>query len=67
MKKFFKSKLWNWMYMTFLVLFLTIGFILNSLIMISIGTILLVIVYYPEFKDDLFWFSKKNIKKDLAD
>ena len=67
MKKFFKSKLWNWMYMSFLVLFLTIGFIINSLIIIVIGTILLIVIYYPEFKDDLFWFDKKKLKKNLAD
>jgi type II secretory pathway component PulF len=60
MRNFFKSKLWGWTYMSITILVLTIGFIINNLIMILIGTIILIIIYYPVFKNKKITFTAKK-------
>jgi len=60
MRNFFKSKLWGWAYMSITILVLTIGFIINNLIMILIGTIILIIIYYPVFKNKKITFTAKK-------
>jgi membrane-bound ClpP family serine protease len=63
MRDYIKSNpILGWILMIITVLLMVVGFCINNFIMIGIGVILIIIIYYPEFKNPE---NYKKIKKSI--